>query len=185
MLRKLVLAGAIAGAAASVPVFLESNPQALDSLLPGGSEPAAQQPVAAMALPQAQEAGTQAPSGRRVRLDADARGHFRADFRLNGRTVPAMVDTGATVVAINRSTARRIGLSLAASDFSLAVETANGRTRAAGAVIDRLEIGRIELRDVPAMVLDDEALSGTLIGMSFLARLKRFQVENGALTLEQ
>lgn len=50
-------------------------------------------------------------TGRKVQLDADGRGHFIGDFQLNGRTVTALIDTGATVVALNRSTARRIGIS--------------------------------------------------------------------------
>ncbi len=35
------------------------------------------------------------------------------------------------------------------------------------------------------MVLKDEALSGTLIGMSFLKRLSSFQVADGSLKLVQ
>ena len=124
-------------------------------------------------------------SGRKVRLSADASGHFNADFKLNGRTVPAMIDTGATVVALNRTTARRIGLNVAESAFMNHAQTANGRVRAAPVTIDRLALGRIELRDVEAVVLDDRALSETLIGMSFLSRLKRYSVEGGALALEQ
>jgi aspartyl protease family protein len=170
MLRMLVLAGIVAGISASVPILLQNGP--------GGG-------VAAPPVPAAAAPAAKTPSGRKVRLDADARGHFSADFKLNGRPVPAMVDTGASAVALNLSTARRIGLSLAPSDFTGIVETANGRVKAAGVVIDRIAIGRVEFADVPAVVLEDRALSGTLIGMSFLSRLKRFQVEGGALVLEQ
>ena len=46
-------------------------------------------------------------------------------------------------------------------------------------------VGGIVVRDVQAVVLDDRALSGTLVGMSFLKGLRRFQVENGRLLLEQ
>ena len=186
MLRNLILIGVVAGVSALVPMLYENNPQALRALLGGGraAQPAEETPPQAVAMqPQAQR--VEVLSGRKVRISADERGHFRDDFRLNGRTVPAMVDTGATLVAINRSTARRIGISLTASDFTGWVETANGRVGAARATIERLAIGRIELRDVPAVVLDDRALSGTLIGMSFLSRLRRFHVEDGALALEQ
>src|SRR5690606_14288439 len=107
------------------------------------------------------------------------------DFRLNGRSVPAMIDTGATVVALNETTARRIGLSLGRSDFTASVETANGRAAAALATIDRLEIGGIELRDVRAVVTADAVLTSTLVGMSFLSRLRRYQVEGGTMVLEQ
>ena len=71
------------------------------------------------------------------------------------------------------------------SHFRYEVDTANGRTRAAAATIDRLEIDRISVGPVQAVVLDDTALSGTLIGMSFLRQLRRFGVEAGTLILEQ
>jgi aspartyl protease family protein len=38
---------------------------------------------------------------------------------------------------------------------------------------------------VPAVVLQDSALGGTLVGMSFLKRLSKFQVEDGAMILQQ
>lgn len=188
MLRMLVLAGVFAGLAASVPILIQNDPGALARFLGGGTGAAPAQesgqavPTVAMARPA--ERG-EALSGRKVRLAADARGHFSADFRLNGRVVPAMVDTGASVVAINRTTARRIGIDLTPADFTGTVETANGRAKAAGVIIERIEIGRLELRDVPAVVLEDRALSATLIGMSLLSRLKRFHVEGGAMVLEQ
>ena len=48
-----------------------------------------------------------------------------------------------------------------------------------------MQIGRIFVKDVPAVVLEDDALETVLVGMSFLNRLKRFQVEDGGLLLEQ
>jgi aspartyl protease family protein len=35
------------------------------------------------------------------------------------------------------------------------------------------------------LVLDDRSLSGILIGMTFLNRLRRYSVESGTLILEQ
>lgn len=182
MLRIFILAGVVAGVFASVPILLQNDAGLPEWPLRRDAEAPA---AVAVVRPEAQVRRTEPLAGRKVRLAPDARGHFVADFRLNGRAVSAMVDTGASVVAINRTTARRIGIDLAPADFTGTVETANGRAKAAGVMIDRVEIGRIELRDVPAVVLDDRALSGTLIGMSLLSRLKRFQVEGGAMVLEQ
>ena len=81
--------------------------------------------------------------------------------------------------------AKRAGIVLAASDFKYEVDTANGKVRAAAARIDSLQVGRIYVTDVQAVVLEDKALSKALIGMSFLSRLDRYQVENGTLVLEQ
>ena len=112
-------------------------------------------------------------------------GHFIAQFRMNGRQVEAMVDTGATMVAINRSTARRLGINVVPADFKYAVSTANGKSKVARGIIQSGEFGDVRVRDVEAAVLDDKALQGTLLGMSFLRELKSFRVEDSELILKQ
>jgi aspartyl protease family protein len=126
----------------------------------------------------------QLPGGK-VRIEADGRGHFIAKVRMNGRPMEVLVDTGATSIAINKSTARRLGIELAEKDFRHKVKTANGETSAALAIIDTVEIGKIRVTDVEAIVLADSDLAGTLLGMSFLNRLARFEVSGGALLLVQ
>jgi aspartyl protease family protein len=118
-------------------------------------------------------------------LQADAAGHYRGTFKLNGRTTEALVDTGASLVAINETTARRIGVSVASLDFKYPISTANGETRAAHVRLQRVEIGTVRVEDVDAFVLRDKALSGTLIGMSFLKRLTGYAVEGERLRLER
>jgi len=65
------------------------------------------------------------------------------------------------------------------------VNTANGTTKAAHVILDRVEIGGIRVRDVEAFVLKDDALSFTLVGMSFLRRLASYSVADGSLSLKQ
>lgn len=182
MFRKLLFAGAIAGSTAAVPVFFDAG-RLLDGSAPSPAGDAILTPRRQDAAAPVQKPRSIALSGRKAVLEADDRGHFTGEFRINGRRVAAMVDTGATLVAINRSTARSIGLSLRQQDFDRSVETANGRTRAAVAMVDAIEIGRVAVRDVPVLVLEDAALNQTLVGMSFLGKLSRFSVENGALVL--
>ena len=110
-------------------------------------------------------------------------GHFSADFRINGRVVKGLIDTGATYVAINTSTARTLGLGLANSDFKHQVRTANGVTSAALVNLDRMEIGAITVHDIEAFVLNDQALSSTLIGMSFMSKLQSYRVRDNRLEL--
>ena len=110
-------------------------------------------------------------------------GHFSADFRINGRLVKGLIDTGATYVAINTSTARTLGLGLANSDFKHQVRTANGVTSAALVSLDRMEIGAITVHDIEAFVLNDQALSSTLIGMSFMSKLQSYRVKDNRLEL--
>ena len=188
MLRKLIMVGIFAGSSAAIPAIYQSNPEAFQNLLrlaAEGSDPAPAWKKATAPEVKVAKAEPQMLPGRKVRLAADAAGHFLAEFKLNGRRINAMVDTGATLVAINLSTARKIGISLTPADFKYQVVTANGNARAAAATIDSLEIGRIAIDKVQAVVLEDKALSGTLIGMSFLKQLRRFEVADGALLLVQ
>jgi aspartyl protease family protein len=120
-----------------------------------------------------------------VRLKPDDRGHYVAEFKMNGRSVTALVDTGASMVAINKTTARKLGITVSPADFKYVVNTANGNIKVAAAVIREIQIGRVKVRDVEAAVLDDRALDGTLLGMSFLKRLDGFTVSKGDLILKQ
>ncbi|MER9522731.1 TIGR02281 family clan AA aspartic protease [Mesorhizobium sp. M0292] len=185
MLRKLLILGVFAGTSASIPIVYQSNPQILDNLLKSNvaGKPQPQPELSLASVPDKPAAPL--PTGRKVLVAADERGHFTSAFKLNGRQVDGMIDTGATLVAINTSTARRIGISLNPSDFNQQVNTANGAIRAAVVNIDRLQIGKISVDNVQAVVLDDKALRTNLIGMSFLQRLAKYQVENGTLLLVQ
>jgi aspartyl protease family protein len=187
MLRKLLLLGIVVGGSASVPVLYESNPQVFQKLVRSAMEKRAPEAEPQRPLVIVQQAKMEAPAltGRKVRLEADERGHFRADFRINGKPLDALVDTGATMIAINRTMARQIGVNLLPADFKHEVNTANGTIKAATTMLDNVQIGRIQVANVEAMVLEDKALSGTLVGMSFLKRLASFRVENGALVMEQ
>lgn len=180
MLRNLFILVASAVASAALAVAYQNDPQRLERFLQPSSVE-----VAPESLPRTEQKPALQPLGRKVLLQPDARGHFLAAFRINGRPADGMIDTGATLVALTASTARRAGIALSPADFRAEVDTANGRTRAAVVRLDRLEIGKIALEGVEAMVLDDKALGTNLIGMSFLKRLGKYQVENGALLLVQ
>lgn len=112
-------------------------------------------------------------------------GHYTGTFKMNGKPVNAMVDTGASTVAINVSTARRLGFSPAALDFRHNVNTANGSIKAAHVVLDRVEIGSIRVKEVDAFVLSDDALTSTLVGMSFMSKLKSYTAEKRVLRMIQ
>jgi aspartyl protease family protein len=185
MLRKLLILSIFAGTSASIPVVYQSNPRIFENLLKSTvtarPETRTQPDVNLASVPDKPVAPL--PIGRKVVVAADGRGHFSSTFKLNGRQVDGMIDTGATLVAVNTSTARRIGLPLNPSDFSHEVNTANGTIKAAVVTIDRLQIGSIAVDDVQAIVLDDKALQTNLIGMRFLNRLSKYQAENGTLLL--
>ena len=122
-------------------------------------------------------------AGRTVRLDADQSGHFVAKFRINGHRVDGLIDTGATAVAINETMARKLGVKLNQSDFTHSVQTANGVIAVAPVKLKRIELGSSQVKAVPAVVIGDDSLTHTLIGMSFLKRLRSYRVENDTLVL--
>jgi aspartyl protease family protein len=123
--------------------------------------------------------------GRSLSIPRDSRGQFLAEGRIDGQRIGFMVDTGASVVALNETSAARFGLRPSRGDYNAAVTTANGTVKAARTRIAMLELGGLIVRDVDAMVLPDEALSENLLGLSFLSKLKRFEFAGGRLLLEQ
>ena len=124
-------------------------------------------------------------AGRTLNIPQDARGHFATDGRIEGQRIGFMVDTGASVIALNESSAARFGLRPSPGDYNATVTTANGTIKAARTRIAMVDVGGLVVRDVDAMVLPDEALSENLLGLSFLSRLKRFEYANGMMVLEQ
>ena len=142
--------------------------------------------LAKTASPKAASVEVPAPtSGRSLSIPRDARGHFLTEGRIDGQRIGFMVDTGATVVALNQKSAARFGLRPNRSDYNTTVQTANGTIKAARTRLAMVELGGIVVRDVDAMVLPDEALSENLLGASFLSKLKRYEYANGRLVLEQ
>ncbi len=128
---------------------------------------------------------TSAGFGGEVRLKADQRGHFVFDAAINDRPATFMADTGATLVVLTYEDAARLGLSPQGLDFSGRVETANGVSRVAPVTLDRVRVEDITVRDVPALVAEKGALATNLLGMSFLGRLKSFQMQGSELILVQ
>ncbi len=122
---------------------------------------------------------------RSITIPRDTRGHFQTEARIEGQRLDVMVDTGASVIALNERSAARIGVRPSRSEFNASVTTANGTIKAARTRLAMVQIGDLMVRDVDAMVLPDEALSQNLLGLSFLSKLKRFEFANGKMVLEQ
>ena len=157
----LIFAAVIAGVALAVP-------QLVDGLLLG---PTSEARSAYSPDGTAQSVGARKKNHTRPPIQAGAMwccarmrgGHYEGTFRINGRTIKGMIDTGSSVIAINRSTARKLGVSVAESDFKYRVATANGTIPAARVVLRRVEIQSIRVNNVEALVVGDKSLSLTLI----------------------
>jgi aspartyl protease family protein len=115
----------------------------------------------------------------------DARGHFQVEGVVQGRRVDFLVDTGASSVTLRERDASRLGINPAPRDYTGRASTANGTVRYAPVRLPWLEVNGIRIYDVQAAVLPDEALSTNLLGMSFLSRVRRFEMANGRLVMEQ
>lgn len=110
-------------------------------------------------------------------------GHYWAEAMIDGRAVRLLVDTGASVVALTREDALRLGLDLAPDDFSSTVNTASGPGRAARITLKTVSIGGARVERVEAMVVE-KGLTQSLLGMSYLGRLSGFEATPHGLTLK-
>lgn len=111
------------------------------------------------------------PAGNSVKLAPGANGHYYVDGLINGNAVPFVVDTGASVVAINKHVARRIGLLYRTDGTAGQIETASGMVRAYYLKFRQVKIRSLELRDVDGVVVDGDFPTTALLGQSFLNRL--------------
>jgi aspartyl protease family protein len=133
----------------------------------------------------ATKAVQQSDTGGKITLESDRRGHFKAEARIEGQRFDFLVDTGASVVVLRESDAMRSGFHPNKSNYTATVSTANGSVKAAPFRLDRIEIGTIAVSGLQAMVLPDDVLATNLLGVSFLSRLKRYEVADGRMVLEQ
>lgn len=142
-----------------------------------------QQPDTVEVQPNAKEKDNDA--GGFVRIRSDYSGHYVSDVEFNGRRMRAIVDTGATLIALRYEDARNLGLITPSDRFDIKVSTANGTARAKRVTLRSVRLGSIRIENVEAMVLDEGALGQNLLGMSFLKRLTRFEFKKGVLELER
>ena len=120
--------------------------------------------------------------GRRVVLTADGQGHFLPQGQINGKSVQFMVDTGATVIALGESEAKRINLAYEQGQ-KVMLSTANGAVIGYQMQLATVRIGEVTAYDVTAVVMP-QSMPYVLLGNSFL---KRFQMQrtNDQMTLEK
>jgi aspartyl protease family protein len=110
-------------------------------------------------------------------------GEFAIGGRVNAARVTFLFDTGASAVVLTAEDARRAGVELTRLVFDVPVATANGAAMAAETRLDQIAVGPIVIRNVPALVARRGALDESLLGMSFLERLKSYTVERDRLVM--
>jgi aspartyl protease family protein len=118
-----------------------------------------------------------------VHIPRGQSGEFAIHARINRVSTPMLIDTGATSVVLTYETAKAIGLPLELLEYDVDVETAGGHTKAARLTLDRLSIGKLVERSVPALVVPRGQMKTNLLGMSFLDRLESWEVRADRLVL--
>lgn len=119
---------------------------------------------------------------RAVRIRKRGDGHFVARVSVDGATVSMLVDTGASTVVLRQSDARLFGVDTRNLRYTVPVQTANGLAYAAHARLSEVAIGSITLRNVDALVAQPGVLKESLLGMSFLSRLRSYEFAGEFLT---
>ena len=152
----------------SAPAIPEATPPAAANPAPSGGS--AESPVVLKPL-----------SNHTLVYPADRLGHVALTAMVNGTPVRFLVDTGASRVTLTPEAARAAGIDLGQLAFNQRTITANGLAREAPVTLREIRIEQFSIDNVPAAV--NENLRISLLGMTFLRRLKSFEMREGALTL--
>jgi aspartyl protease family protein len=115
----------------------------------------------------------------RKRLD----GHFTTTVKVNGKPISMIVDTGATSIVLRPEDAKKAGIDPNGLTYRVPVLTANGRAMAARVRLDKVAIGPLDRDKVDALVTQPGALTQSLLGMSFLSRLRSYEFSGDFLRL--
>ncbi|PKO86842.1 MAG: TIGR02281 family clan AA aspartic protease [Betaproteobacteria bacterium HGW-Betaproteobacteria-12] len=118
----------------------------------------------------------------KITLTADGRGHFYTTGTINGTSVRFLVDTGATMISLGASDARRLGLDFNRGQKGFS-QTANGQVVVSKVKLDTVTIAGVTLHQIDAL-LHQSDMPIALLGMSFLNRME-MQRDGGTMTLRQ
>jgi aspartyl protease family protein len=122
-------------------------------------------------------------SARTVEIVRGRAGDFQVAAKVNGSRVAMTLDTGASAVVLTQEAAKAAGLPIEVLSYTVLVDTANGRTRAAAVTLDQIAVGGIVERAVPALIAQRGQLRISLLGMSFLNRLESWEVRGDKLLM--
>ena len=187
-LMALLVAGAVQNSG-----WLALGPRTSPRAQNGAAPPAPEDP-APPATVQAPPAMVQAPPAMVhvshagfgvVEIEPDRNAQYQTDIEIDGTSLRAMIDTGATFVTLTAEDARHLNIEPLASAYDIPVQTANGTSKAARVSLREIRVNDITIRDVDALVAPPGALNITLLGMSFLKKLEGFQVADGRFVMKQ
>lgn len=99
-------------------------------------------------------------------------GMYSVAGSINKQPVNFLVDTGATWVAMNAATAKRLGIDFRYLGKTSWASTANGTVKTYRVMLNSVRVGDIELTNVQGAVLEGASPQEILLGMSFLNRVE-------------
>jgi len=118
-----------------------------------------------------------------VEVTRGGQGNFAVAAHLNSARISMVLDTGASSVVLTQDAAKAAGLPVEVLTYTVSIETANGRTRAAPVTLNSLAVGGITERSVPALIAQPGQLRTNLLGMTFLNRLESWEVRGDKLVM--
>jgi len=126
---------------------------------------------------------TELPSAAVARVKKNGDGHFAVTARINGIGVPMIVDTSASTVVLNSDDARKAGIQTDSLSYATPVETGNGSFFAARVTLDKVSLGELTVVKVDALVITPGTRVKSLLGMSFLSRLRSYEFSGNQLVM--
>jgi aspartyl protease family protein len=123
----------------------------------------------------------QSISGDAIELRRQDDGHYWLLVDINNKPVRFMVDSGATMTAINATTAREVGVE--ANGYPIILSTANGRVAAKRANVKLLVVGPHKIENHPVVVSESFG-DVNLLGMNFLNNMESWRVEGNMMILQ-
>ena len=121
--------------------------------------------------------------GHAVRIKRGWSGHFVATAKIGDKPVEMIVDTGASTVVLKHEDARRLGINMHGLRYTVPVQTANGSSYAARVQLTGVSVGSVGVRSVEALIAKPGSLHQSLLGMSFLSRLRSYEFSGDYLEL--
>jgi aspartyl protease family protein len=183
--RALLLTTGCSAAAFLVPRWIGASGDTTGSgAETAQSEPARQRPTVRPAeKPAADDEPQTIFDNNEIVFRAGRNNQFFVRAAINGIEIPFIIDTGASYVALRLEDAEKIGLSANSLQWNIRVNTANGNSYAAAATLGSVRLDRAVAYNVPALVMQPNSSDVSLLGMTFLSRLKSWRIHDGLLSI--
>jgi len=121
------------------------------------------------------------PADGSVELERDSDGHFYADVEINGSKIHALVDTGASVIALSREDARSAGVATSIGMNEVVGQGADGVVHGEVVTLDRIQLGDKQAEKMSAIILNSGEQS--LLGQEFLSKFESVQIKGDKMVL--